>query len=180
MKRLRAAIADRHDAERLNREWDAYVRSVGRASGAGLRPGADVPMLHLLDAAPEPDSAFLSATWQRLQAQSAGAGAPLAVDPESRDAGWLRLLRKHGRNRPSPSLRLAVAAFGVLVIALSFVSGQLLPARGEVPLVASALASAQPTVASTPHRVATSQPFTVVPTRSATILAPTQTATPSP
>lgn len=164
MKKPRASIADRVEADALNREWDAYVRSVGRPP-IGLMTGTSAAMrdLHRLDDAPAPDPGFLSMTWQQLRERVPVSDAP--PDHPFRANVLPRCLRwrTFGGNRRSPSVRVAVAALGVAFFALTLFAGRLLPAGGDAPLVASALASERPAAGSFGDRNATSPPHTVVP-----------------
>ncbi len=185
MKKLRASIADRREADALNRDWDTYVRSVGHPpadTSAALRH------LHCLDDAPLPDSVFLARTWQQLRARMPASDA--SPDPLRRADVLARGLRRrtHGGNRRSPSMRVVVAALGLAVLVVTLFVGRLVPAGGETTLVASALASAAPAVGSPAHRIATRQPLIVDaapkapssradPARATTVLS-THTATP--
>ncbi len=172
--RLRAAIRDRLNAKALDREWDAYVRSAGVPSDGAAGAIPELRALHRLDDAPAPDPVFLATTWRQLQGDGEAGRIAGAFRTRSMTQRSARPQSYGGRRMPPT--RVAAAAFCVVVLALALASERMLPAHDDAPLVASALASVQPAIASPGQRATSGHSRNVSASRTATTTDPNRDA----
>ena len=169
-----AAIRNRLDANALDREWDAYMHAAGVPSVGTAGATPELRALHRLDDAPAPDPVFLATTWRHLQGDGEAGRTAGAFRTRSMKERSARPQSYGGRRMPPT--RVAAAAFCVVVLALALASERMLPAHDDAPLVASALASVQPAVASPGQRATFSHSRNVSASRTATSTDPNRDA----